>query len=53
MEWAIALADEGLLVQPGYFYDFERMGAGVSLLAEAEHLESGWRRWGAASMMFG
>jgi alanine-synthesizing transaminase len=41
-EWAIALAGEGYVVQPGYFYDFEGDGRlVVSLLARAEELEAG------------
>lgn len=41
-EWAIALAGLGYLMQPGYFYDFEREGRlVVSLLAEPGRLEEG------------
>lgn len=41
-EWAIALAGAGCVVQPGYFYDFERDGRlVVSLLARPAELEAG------------
>ena len=41
-EWAIALAGEGYVVQPGYFYEFERDGRlVVSLLAEPARLAQG------------
>jgi hypothetical protein len=40
--WAIALARLGYLMQPGYFYDFEREGRlVVSLLAEPARLVEG------------
>jgi aspartate/methionine/tyrosine aminotransferase len=39
-EWALRLLDRGVLVQPGYFYDFEYEGClAVSLLAPGEVVE--------------
>ncbi|MEZ5399040.1 MAG: pyridoxal phosphate-dependent aminotransferase [Bryobacteraceae bacterium] len=41
-EWALALLDAGVLVQPGYFYDFESDGyAVVSLLTPLAAFEEG------------
>ncbi|MEZ5351569.1 MAG: pyridoxal phosphate-dependent aminotransferase [Bryobacteraceae bacterium] len=41
-EWALALMDRGVLVQPGYFYDFEADGyAVVSLLTPPAAFEEG------------
>ena len=41
-EWALALVDEGVLVQPGYFFDFEEEAyLVVSLLTEPEILNEG------------
>ncbi len=50
-EWARALLDgEGVLVQPGYFYDFEREAfAVVSLLTEPERFGEALRRIAALS----
>jgi aspartate/methionine/tyrosine aminotransferase len=53
-EWAIEMARKGYLLQPGYFYDFEREGRlVVSLLAEPARLweavmalgDFPYRRW--------
>ncbi len=39
-EWAVEMVRKGYLLQPGYFYDFERDGRlVVSLLAEPDRLE--------------
>jgi alanine-synthesizing transaminase len=44
-EWALALLNRGILVQPGYFYDFETEPyAIVSLLTSADVFKEGVRR---------
>jgi hypothetical protein len=44
-DWAISFLEQGVLVQPGYFYDFESDGyAVVSLLTPPAVFEEGLRR---------